>query len=85
MSSIKIPSESLGHHFLDSSHDVSVSQDGNELGELVKGKRLESGLSVEFNILPAINNSIHVKHGYYLEDKSLPQMTRCVEVTHQKI
>ena len=32
--------------------------------------------------LPAIDNSVNVKHGYNLEDESLPQMTCSVEVAH---
>lgn len=32
--------------------------------------------------LPAIDDSVNVKHGYNLEDESLPQMTCSVEVAH---
>lgn len=56
---------------------------------MIRGKDLalneaaKSGTNITVNsALPAIDDAVYVKHGHNLEDKSLPQMTRCVKVTH---
>ena len=49
------------------------------LNNKTEGQRLNFYKS---KTLPAIDDSVNVKHGYNLEDESLPQMTCSVEVAH---